>query len=576
MEHINDVWKNFCDEGIKQEEQRTKFFKIQPVSPKVFFTEWIPPALSDEQLKAVNSLFEMTEDGLVWNKEYMEYLLLWGEGGGKDFTCSRLLTYCAYYLMCMSNPQGYFGIAENEPIDIINVSINAQHARNVFFHKFSTAVKRVVNPKTGNNWFEEQGVDLRDGQDVQSTMIKFGNSVRAHSLHSEKYAGEGLNVLLAVFDEVGEFKPQRAKELYEALWHTETSRYGNKFKMLLISYMRDPFDFMMYRWEQTKKSTNVYRSMKSTWEVNPLKKREDFQLAYDKNPEEASRRFENKNIAGSGNRFFKYQERIREYANKDRISPIVNNPKYVSNLLGTQFHPWFKPNYTKEMYDLSRIPKHILTKEQNDRLYYLLAQHQYSKYYIHIDLAKADADAGQDCAGFAMVHPYLSNPIDEMSVVGVYVDLAIQLRVRGGELNFENIRKFIYDLYDKKFIIDSVTLDGWQSLDFCQLLTTKGIKTEVLSVDRSFQPYNTLKEQLYTRKLDYYEYIILMRELEELIQENGKIDHPDISNRRANEEGTDKGSKDVADAVAGATYMAIKSTTIVGGGWYDMMEGVDD
>ena len=699
MENLCELWNNFCSEGVQLEEQRTKIFKIQPVSPKVFFKEWLPPSLSDEQLKAVDSIFEITEEGLEWNKNYMEYLLFWGEGcltgedkikcvktgkkntvsywskskvkpyiesynhkegrieikpieyienvgvkgvyevvlnngkkirvseshifyiegtytslkdlrdedkiacisdkknriiefvkiesinyvgkeecfdlsvkdnenyflhtmlhhnGGKDFTCSRILLYCAYWLMCMNSPQKYFGIAENEPIDIINVSINATHAKNVFFHKFSTAVQRVINPKTGVNWFTEQGMDLREGKDTQSTMIKFGNNVRAHSLHSEKYAGEGMNILLAVFDEVGEFKPQKAKELYEALWHTETSRYGNKFKIFLISYMRDVFDFMSHRWAQTKdKPEKIYRSNKATWEVNPLRKKEDFALAYEKNPEEASRRFENKNIAGSGNRFFKYQDRIRGYANKNRCSPIADNIMYTDNLINVPLHKWFLPHTPQELYTLQLTKRHLLTPEECRRITFLEAQHQHSKYYIHIDLAKANPDVGQDCAGFAMAHSYILNPLDEESGRGVYLDLAIQLRSQQ-ELNFETIRTFIYKLQDKGFEIGKVTLDGYQSLDTTQLLKAKGIDSEVLSIDRTMEPYNTLKELIYTKKLDYYSYIILMRELEELINEKGKVDHPEISNRRANEEGIDRGSKDVADATAGATFMALK------------------
>ena len=153
-----------------------------------------------------------------------------------------------------------------------------------------------------------------------------------------------MNVLMAVFDEVGEFRVKKAKALYEALWHTETSRYGNRFKFFLISYMRDPFDFMMYRWNQTVNSKDVYRSLKCTWEVNPLKKKEDFKKAYEKNPEDSARRYENKDIAGAGNRFFKYQKRIAQFANKSRNSPFSTvKGLYTGDLMNELFHNWFLP-----------------------------------------------------------------------------------------------------------------------------------------------------------------------------------------------------------------------------------------
>jgi len=716
---FEDKWLNLCNEGLQKEENRDKFFLIDPVSPKVFFEEWLPPALSPEQLKAIDSVFVKTDKGIEWSKKFQEYLLFWGEGcidenilikdvktkeihyiktwaklgrgfhilaydfdraefkvvkadapykkgkadlfeviikknkkhkkiictkahkfytpngwkslqelkegdliatknpgdaylstksleetkvlpknethlvftpissikyvkkgdfydfnvpkyhnyllrgmlhhnSGKDFLCARILIYCAYWLMCKNNPQKYFNIADNEPIDLVNVSVNASHARDVFFYRFTMALKAVKNPATGGNWFEEQGMDLRDKQDIQTTMVKFKKGIRAHSKHSEKYAGEGLNVLIAVFDEVGEFPVKKAKELYDALWHTETSRYGNQFKMFLISYMRDPQDFMCYRWDKTKEATNVYRSLKKTWEVNPLKKQEDFKEAYEKDPEGSSMRYENINKRGSTNRFFRFETRIRDYAKK-RPAPFMDNPLHVNDLLAEALHTWFKPEMVVRLDELLEIDgtkglKEDTFKKEKE---ILELQHQDAKYYIHIDLAKANAEEGQDCGGFAMGHTYPVNPFDEESERGVYIDLAIQLRVSEGELDFEMIRKFIYKLQERGFQIAKVTLDGWQSVDFIQRLKDKGIEAETLSIDKSMEPYNTFKSQLYSKQLDYYDYSVLLREAEELIISNGKVDHPAMSRKRAIDEKVEKGSKDVSDAVAGVTFSAL-------------------
>jgi intein/homing endonuclease len=70
----------------------------KPVSPEVFFNEWLPPYLSEPQLEVFNGLFK---DGL-WNYDYLEYLLFWGEGciagdtilkdeeTGKEYTVKEL------------------------------------------------------------------------------------------------------------------------------------------------------------------------------------------------------------------------------------------------------------------------------------------------------------------------------------------------------------------------------------------------------------------------------------------------------------------------------------------------------
>ena len=543
--------------------KRNSMFEQLPVVPEVFFKDWLKPTLSEEQLKAVRSVFQNDDRGLQWSNKYQEYLLLWGEGGGKDFICARILTYCAYWLMCLKNPQAYFNLADTEPIDLVNVSLSGRHAKNVFFYKFKNALRGVKNPETGKNWFKEQGMDLRDGKDVQTISVEFPKRIRAHSLNSQTYGGEGLNVLLAIFDEVAEFRVEDAKKLYEALTNTATSRYGDDiFKIFLISYMRHENDYMMHRWEKTKNNSNVYRSCKATWEVNPRKTKEEFKKVYEINPEDSARRYENKDLKHNLNKFFKFPKRIDERVNKKRSSPFLDNVLYTEDLNTLSLADWFKPRTTEELWKLHSNRKKGLTDAEQARKTILEHQHSGAVYNVHIDLAKANVENKNDCAGIAMAHKFLCNPYaeeDEELLYGAYIDFMIQLRSKT-ELNFENIRKFIYKLVALGFQIDKVTLDGWNSVDFCQLLKQKGIGTEILSVDRKRDPYVTLKSLLYTGRLDYYTYKIFLRELHDLEDINDKIDHPKVSRARAIDEGTDRGSKDVADAVAGAAFGAISNS----------------
>lgn len=556
-EHFKSEYENILNADAKWDEK--------PVSPEIFFKDWYGEELYPEQLKAINSIF--TDDFEDFSRNYQEYLLLWGEGSGKDYICTRILTYCAYWTMCLRNPQRYFGLGKNEPIDLVNVSLSSNHAKDVFFKRFVDIVKRIINPETGENWFKEKGMDLRDNQDIQTTKILFKKNITAYSLNSQKYTGEGKNIILAVFDEVGEFKAQKAKDLYEALWHTAESRYGkvegSLFKIFLISYMRHENDFMMHRWKQSKDSKNIYRSNKATWEVNLGRKRSDFNEAYDKNPEDASRRYENKSIAGSGNKFFRFPDRIISGANKLRHSPFEENILNTEDLNQEILAPWFLPKMTEQLYNFKKKieeeGKTIDTLNIEEKKLYdkLTAQHNGVRYYIHIDLAKGIASKGLDCAGFAMVHKYPMYPEREDTEIGIYVDLMMQLR-SDRELDFKKIREFIFKLKEKGFDIVKVTLDGYQSLDFQQRMRDKDIQSETLSVDKSNSPYNTLKSLIYNNQLDYYNYPVFIRELKELIRDNnGKIDHPVISNERSLLEGVEHGSKDVSDSVAGATYSAL-------------------
>lgn len=87
------------------------------------------------------------------------------------------------------------------------------------------------------------------------------------------------------------------------------------------------------------------------------------------------------------------------------------------------------------------------------------------------------------------------------------------------------------------------------SIDSIQTLKEKSFHVEVLSVDKTTEPYYTLKEALLTGRLDFYYNADLISELQQLEEVNGrKIDHPR------------NGAKDLSDAVAGVCYHCSKRT----------------
>lgn len=75
--------------------------------------------------------------------------------------------------------------------------------------------------------------------------------------------------------------------------------------------------------------------------------------------------------------------------------------------------------------------------------------------------------------------------------------------------------------------IKLVTLDGYQSTDLMQILKKKGIRADYLSVDRTIDPYNILKEAFYEKRIDIPFVEELDRELRRLELVKGvKVDHP--------------------------------------------------
>lgn len=132
----------------------------------------------------------------------------------------------------------------------------------------------------------------------------------------------------------------------------------------------------------------------------------------------------------------------------------------------------------------------------------------------------------------------------------------------GRQVSFAKNRNFIRWLKERGFRIKKITSDTFQSAQLQQQLKGEGFDCAILSVDRVEQvpgeqggvcrPYEYLKSAIYEKRLKLYGFpdstktYLLYDELVQLEKNNGngKVDHPP------------KGSKDVADALCGATYTA--------------------
>ncbi|MHA1754296.1 MAG: hypothetical protein ACTSYR_02135 [Candidatus Odinarchaeia archaeon] len=561
LSNPKEFWESFIDSELNKLVKKDTIFREQPVSPKEFFEVWMNNPLFPLQLRIVESLFDKH---LKWSTEYNEYILMYGEGSGKDYTISRLLTYVCYWLLCLENPQQYFNLGKGSPIDVVNVSVNARHANEVFFTQFVTALRMVRNPVTGKNWFEERGVDLREGRDILKASVKFPNNITTHSLNSVRYAGEGKNILIGIFDEVGEFSYEKAQMLYENLKNTAISRFRDKYKIILISYPRDLNDFMYTLYKRSKDTPKVFRDRKAPWEVRSpegahphliqiraYRLKEDYADAYSKNPLEAKRRYECIIDEALASKYIKdFDVVLKRCVKFDRPFPYRPNEPWCTDkeLINLIWEPWFRPYYTYEIWKLeqecSKNPDDLLKK----RIELELTKHK-SPYFMHLDLAKGT----YYFAGLSLIHPFR---IAE-NITGFYIDFIVQIRPSEKELNFEYIKQFIFKLLGKGFPIKKITFDGYESHYFKTMLMAKHIDTGLLSVDRTTTPYNTFKEYLYQGLVNIYPNTIFLRELNELVvTPKGSVDHPDESLRRLKEEGFKRGSKDLADAVCGAIYSA--------------------
>ena len=111
-----------------------------------------------------------------------------------------------------------------------------------------------------------------------------------------------------------------------------------------------------------------------------------------------------------------------------------------------------------------------------------------------------------------------------------------------GEVDMALLRDLILDLRGR-LNLKWVTLDSYQSTMLIQSFRRSKIKSGVLSVDKSMDPYMEVKQAIKDERLLIPHHEVLLRELRELERKDTKIDH------------VPNGSKDCSDAVAGVVHI---------------------
>ncbi len=286
----------------------------------------------------------------------LEAIILFGKGSGKDFLISGFMAYMAYLLCCMSDPHEFFSFGKDEPIDLINVAINSNQANEVFFKKLKARLRNC-------SWFKEvkhrQPTAYNEFQ-VMRNKIRFYKNITCHSAHSEAEAYEGFNPLIVIFDEYGGYAPENAKNGYDILKTSASTRYGTKYLLIFISYPRSENCPMYTKYKEALKDTSgtMWHITGATWEVNLKVKREDIEKQYEDDPETMEMMIECKPPSHSEG-LFKFPERIdevimwgRHAQNQDLVIEEIVTKRTLANgeekyFIGLQLHNLrLDPQYT--------------------------------------------------------------------------------------------------------------------------------------------------------------------------------------------------------------------------------------
>lgn len=525
-------------------------FEELPVDVRTFVTD--PrylglPELSEIQYHVVEMMSQIyyekdlarfmdRQEARQYFKEFTktEIILKLGKGSGKDYMSTIGCCYIVYKLLCLKDPALYFGKPPGDAIDIINIAINAEQAKNVFFKGFK---KKIVE----SPWFRGKYHD-------KVNSIDFDKSVAVYSGHSERESHEGLNILLAILDEISGFamdnpsgleKAKTGQAVYDAFRGTVDSRFGMG-KVVLLSFPRykgcfisqrydeviaekrehdrshtftidpymdpnDPDNQWTLNWKEDEilryKYPGFYAICRPTWEVNPTKRIEDFLIAFLKNEPDAR------------GRFLAQPSEVADalFGRVDKIESSLVHP-----------NPLTEPNMLP-MSSFVPIPD--------------------MQYFIHADLAQK-----VDKCAVALSHVEKWQTVQygdayRVTQPHIVTDAVAYWKPGPGKpVDLAVVKDWVIRIRSLGFKIELITFDRWGAVDMQRDLTELGFKCETLSVLKKH--YEDLMVIMYEDRLTAPMIPALDDELRNLRVVKDKVDHP-----RA-------GGKDLSDALCGSVFNA--------------------
>lgn len=516
----------------------------------------------------------------VETEKYVEAVLKGSIGIGKTTAANLSIIRQIYKLSCMRNPQQTFGLQKHSSIVFTIQSVRLSTAKKAVFEELG---KFIHNSPYFNEIYP---YDKR----IASSMIFNEHYVQVLPVSSSDTGAISMNVIGGMLDEVnfmervknsknanaaedGEY--DQAQTLYLTLSKRRRSRFMHQGQLpgtlFLVSSSRYPDDFTEIKAAEAEMQgghdPSIYVMSRSLWDgrgrdrysdsyfrvvlgnerIRPRILGPDEAVPEDVNtlevPEDLRSEFE-KDVGGA----------IRDFGGITTLAtrPFIHNRESLFECMDLADKYAYDSALAYPEIDLEVAAPTIIRERVRDDVRQMRV--------AHVDLATT-----RDSAGLAVGHiagtktitrwnaASQENTVEVLPVIGYDAILRIN-PPRDGEIDFSKIRNIIYSLRDEHDLpIKVITTDGFQSTDFRQILAKKGFATEYLSLDRTTQPYKTLRDALYDKRVLLPRHPTLITELTELeYVEHGtkeKVDHKP------------RGSKDVADAVCGvAAYLLTRRT----------------
>jgi hypothetical protein len=474
-------------------------------------------------------------------------------GIGKTTIASIILPYMCHWVLCLKDPQKFFDLLPGSRIAFMMMSTSEDQAREVIFQDVKARIEH-------SDWF----VNNYPYDPKYTKSIRFPKDIWILPGDSSETTFEGYNILGGILDEADSHKVTKDKDYaqtgYDTINARIESRYDDRGLIVVIGQMKKAEGFAARTFEKFLKDPKAHTTRMTIWEsrgwsypryLKPDGTRDSF--FYDSRRREIIPDELGKDLVASG------VEHVFEVPTVYKQS-FINDPiKALRDLAGVPpaiGDPFIGSVDRIESCRTRWIERHGLESPVTASVTspqladWFRANLDPRKRAVHIDLATSpDGDA----LGMAMGHVEGIVEVDGEDKPYIVIDMLYRVKARPGyEIQLSDVRRLLYELRDDRgFKIRWVTYDGFQSTDSVQQLRKKRFLADNLSVDRTTLPYEDLRDAIIDQRLEFPPYVtfrnvgddkeeeVAVRELMQLEDTGKKIDHPT------------KGSKDLADAMAG-------------------------
>lgn len=486
-------------------------------------------------------------------------------GIGKTTIAVVCLCYMLYKLLCLKNPATFYNLNRGSKIAVAFFNINMDQAYGVGYSKMQTYLKQ-------SPWFLEHGSlvgrtyqTYYPGKDIE---ILVGSK-------SDHFIGR--DVFMALLDELNfapgqdmSFEKSNVLKLYTTIRRRIDSRFMRRGtipgKLFLVSSKDDEYDFLEQYISKNKNNPRMYLVDEPLWVVKSglgLYSGETFNLAVGNRYNKSRILDDNEDIElieRGGQQVIQVPVEHREAFELD-INTALADIAGIAIVSSSKFFIMTKVlacyrSYMKNPFKTSEI---ILGFDDSTQVSDFLIEDLLPKmnrnkpHFIHWDTSKTGDRTGLSMttrANEKQVKRLVKGQVNTVTDVIHKVVFAVGIKNKPGEeIPFYKIRNFIYYLRNIGFNIVSISCDGYQSSDTIQQFKLQKFNSEILSVDRSRDPYDTARNAVNEGRLIMPKIDLLEEEFADVEDDRlrGKIDH------------TPNGHKDILDSVVANIYKANRS-----------------